>query len=379
MTRETGDGGMDELVRQLAYYRERNEALAATLMKTDAAASAQRQELEQKRRGFSLLARITGELSHIGSELDAFYTASVSINPTLNMQRTAVLTSTPDGQFQASILQGYSQAEMDNIRGQHRPLPAAMCTPDAPALFTKVNQAEELAPVSDWLALPYFISVPVVVDGQTEAVLVTGRVMERHPFLPRLNCGDAETLQAIAAFLATLFYQKRLQEVEDLAYRDALTGLPNLRMGKERLLQAMHHADREGLQVAVLYVDLDGFKVVNDTMGHAAGDGTLRTIAKRLEGCLRASDTVARIGGDEFLIVIPSVRGYQAPLRVAEDILETLARPVRCEDRDFDVGASIGISLYPDDAEDAEALVHKADSAMYRSKKEGRNRCSFTY
>lgn len=376
----------EELVRQVAYYRERNEALASTLLQTDAALSSQRHELEQKRRGFSLLARLTEAMSTAGDdELQAFRDAGAEINPALAMQRTIVLVPQDDGRFRPAVVFGYQQEQVTELGTQSRELPAQLLQPDAPAVLTKAVDDPSLAPIAEWLDVPYFVAAPVVVEHNVEAVLVTGRTLERNPFMPRLDHGDAETVQAIATFLATLVYQKRVYELRTIVNHDVLTGLPNRRLVRNRLLHAMVLARREHCQVAVLYLDLDGFKEINDTMGHAVGDAALRNIARRLEGCTRETDTVGRIGGDEFLVVLPAVAHAQAATRVADDMLATLAHPVRWRDTELQVGVSIGIALYPDhvparlddEAVEADLLIRRADEAMYQSKSNGRNRYCF--
>lgn len=372
----------EDLARQVAYYRERNEALAATLLQTDAALSSQRHELEQKRRGFSLLARLTGAMSTAGDdELQPFRDAGAEINPALAMQRTVVLIPQDDGRFLPAVMFGYPQEQATAIGAQARELPAQLLQPDAPAVLTKAMDDPALGAVAEWLEVPYFVAAPVVVEDNVEAVLLTGRTLERNPFMPRLDHGDAETVQAIATFLATLLYQRRVYELRTIVNHDVLTGLPNRRLVRSRLLHAMVLARREHCRVAVLYLDLDGFKEINDTMGHAVGDATLRNIARRLEGCTRETDTVGRIGGDEFLVVLPTVDHAQAATRVAEDMLATLAHPVRWRDSELRVGVSIGIALYPDhvpgrmddEAGEADRLIRRADEAMYRSKSNGRN------
>jgi diguanylate cyclase (GGDEF)-like protein/PAS domain S-box-containing protein len=157
------------------------------------------------------------------------------------------------------------------------------------------------------------------------------------------------------------------------AYHDALTGLPNRLLFHDRLTQALGLARRNHRGLAVLFLDLDQFKLVNDTLGHAAGDRLLRAVAERLRQSVRKSDTVARVGGDEFNLLLPDVgRGNQAA-RMAEKILATVARPMEVDGHRLYLTTSIGISLFPADGDDAEALLTSADIAMYRAKEQGRN------
>jgi diguanylate cyclase (GGDEF)-like protein/PAS domain S-box-containing protein len=157
------------------------------------------------------------------------------------------------------------------------------------------------------------------------------------------------------------------------AFHDALTGLPNRMLFQDRLNQALSLARRHGRGLAVLFLDLDQFKVVNDTLGHTIGDRLLQVVAGRLHQAVRESDTVARVGGDEFNILLPgTTRGVQAA-KTAEKILATVAQPVDLDGHRLYLTTSIGISLFPADAQDAEALLTSADIAMYRAKELGRN------
>lgn len=171
--------------------------------------------------------------------------------------------------------------------------------------------------------------------------------------------------------------KRQEEEVRYLAYHDTLTGLPNRRLLDDRLRQAVFAAQRRDAQLAVMVVDLDRFKDVNDTLGHKAGDAVLREAANRLAGCVRKADTLARQGGDEFVIVIPDLALETDCSIVAEKILRTLVPEFRVDGRSFTIGASIGISLFPGDAGDAESLLRNADVAMYRAKELGRNNYRF--
>jgi len=172
--------------------------------------------------------------------------------------------------------------------------------------------------------------------------------------------------------------RKRREEQERfLAYHDSLTGLPNRRLLDDRLRQAVNLAQRRDARVAVMLIDLDDFKRVNDQLGHRAGDAVLREVAHRLAGCVRKADTLARQGGDEFVVVIPDL-GQEADCQVvAEKILRVLEPAFSTDGSEFRIGASIGISIYPGDAGDGDALLRNADAAMYRAKQLGRNNYRF--
>lgn len=160
------------------------------------------------------------------------------------------------------------------------------------------------------------------------------------------------------------------ENLQRMAYYDLLTGLPNRILLKDRLGQLLAHAQRAGTTAAVLYLDLDGFKVLNDAYGHAFGDHVLFRTAQRMSECLRRSDTLARVGGDEFMLLLGDVTKASAA-EMARVLLRSLERPLDVDGREVKVGASIGIALYPDDNADGENLIRMADVAMYRIKSQG--------
>lgn len=167
--------------------------------------------------------------------------------------------------------------------------------------------------------------------------------------------------------------QIQAEKVEYLAYHDSLTGLANRSLLGRLLGQVIHQAHRRQGRLAMLFLDLDRFKIINDTLGHDVGDGLLREVANRLQGCLRESDLVARISGDEFVVVLPEVEDRALVETVAGKIIDILSRPYVIAGRECEVTASVGISLYPDDGEDEETLMKHADTAMYRAKEAGKN------
>ncbi|WP_089796706.1 EAL domain-containing protein [Halomonas korlensis] len=161
------------------------------------------------------------------------------------------------------------------------------------------------------------------------------------------------------------------------AQHDALTGLPNRVLLSERLTRAIGLAHRHQHQVALMYLDLDAFKPINDSLGHALGDRLLQSVASRLSDCIRDTDTVCRQGGDEFVVLLSEIEKPQDAARIAEKILGALAEPYRIGNHELRITTSIGISLYPDDGTDDNTLLHNADTAMYHSKKSGRNHYQF--
>lgn len=167
------------------------------------------------------------------------------------------------------------------------------------------------------------------------------------------------------------------QQLEFHANHDQLTGLPNRNLLNDRLLQAIHHAHRNSYYSVVAFIDLDNFKFINDSMGHRAGDALLMEIAKRLQSCLRETDTVARYGGDEFVLVLNDYYQVSQVVRVLERVLEEIGRPVTVLGQELFVTCSIGVSQYPTDGEDPQSLLQHADAAMYLAKERGKNNFQF--
>jgi len=172
--------------------------------------------------------------------------------------------------------------------------------------------------------------------------------------------------------------EKALENVSTLANHDPLTGLPNLRLARERLLSAISLSKRKGWKTAIMYIDLDGFKEVNDLHGHEFGDKVLKQVADRLVAGLRENDTVARIGGDEFVVIQSEITNLSATAGVAEKIVLNISEPFVMEGIEIRIGASIGISIYPEHGDNIKILLKKADDAMYYSKRKGKNSYTFT-
>ena len=185
---------------------------------------------------------------------------------------------------------------------------------------------------------------------------------------------DRELLES-ACRLATVAMEHRelTDQLSHQAHHDALTGLPNRLLFQDRLAHAIAQAARHGTQVAVLYMDLDRFKHINDTLGHASGDALLRQVAARLDGCVRKSDTLARLGGDEFTVVLNDLVEASDAMRVGRALVESMRVPFRVDGRDLYASISLGISMYPQDSLDAGQLMAHADVAMYRAKEMGRD------
>lgn len=194
------------------------------------------------------------------------------------------------------------------------------------------------------------------------------RVAERTTDLARANQGlEAEIVERRLAD----------QRVTHMANHDALTGLPNRTLLTDRVEQAIARAGRSGNKVALLFLDLDRFKNVNDSLGHGVGDQLLQAVASRLTACLRVEDTAARLGGDEFIISLPELADSAEPARVAARILAELAQPFDVSGHRLPAEVSIGISVYPDDGDSVQTLLRNADTAMYHAKESGRGNYQF--
>lgn len=207
--------------------------------------------------------------------------------------------------------------------------------------------------------------------GHAQALLPT----ERGDEIGVLARSVGDMQQQIQAQIATLHAKQ--SELDHLASHDSLTGLPNRRVFLDRMEHALLHVRRDGGQMALLFIDLDHFKEINDRLGHAAGDELLRIVAQRMCRAVREADTVARIGGDEFLILLDATSADVVVDLVAQKLLDVLAPPVPYGDEMLRIEASIGIGCYPQDGATVTEVIAAADRAMYRAKEEGRNRYCF--
>ncbi|MFZ2490409.1 MAG: PAS domain S-box protein, partial [Thermoanaerobaculia bacterium] len=195
-------------------------------------------------------------------------------------------------------------------------------------------------------------------------------VLENVTLLPGRG-GEGDVLEGT---IIDITDRKRAQsQVEYHAYHDTLTGLPNRLLFRDRMAVALSHARRNTRSAAVMFLDLDQFKVVNDTLGHTVGDRLLQAIAARVVNCVRAEDTVSRMGGDEFTVLLSDLADRRGAAIVAEKILEAVRHPVQIDEHELYVSTSIGISIFPEDGDDVEALLKNADRAMYMAKELGRD------
>jgi diguanylate cyclase (GGDEF)-like protein/PAS domain S-box-containing protein len=222
---------------------------------------------------------------------------------------------------------------------------------------------------SEKAGLKSAFAFPLITEGRIQAVF---------EFFTKHKRDKDDHLLGIASrvgpHLGLVFERK--QERDNLryqAYHDLLTGLPNRTLLEDRFLQALAHARRNSLLMAVLFLDLDRFKNINDRLGHQIGDLFLRAVGQRLSNSLREVDTVARLGGDEFMILLPQIKEIQDAAKTAQKILQTFESPFYIEGQPLQTSTSIGISLYPHDGDDLQTLMKNADIALYRAKEKGRN------
>jgi diguanylate cyclase (GGDEF)-like protein/PAS domain S-box-containing protein len=212
--------------------------------------------------------------------------------------------------------------------------------------------------------------------GRLGQVLGVLTIYHRKPGAPsELELGLIQVMTDLAGL--AIDSRKSEDRIRYLAHYDELTGLPNRTMFSQTLSHALVGANRNSHQVGVLFMDLDRFKNINDTLGHESGDRMLREVAKRIRESVREVDTVARLGGDEFVVIIENFKDHSALVNVAKKLIDRLAMPMSIEGRDFHQTVSIGISTYPTDGHDAKTLIKNADMAMYRAKESGRHGYSF--
>jgi diguanylate cyclase (GGDEF)-like protein/PAS domain S-box-containing protein len=203
---------------------------------------------------------------------------------------------------------------------------------------------------------------------------------ERHHILAnlaRVSDEGSDQAQYVAVFSDLTAIRAAERKLFHMAHHDPLTGLPNRMLARERLERAMERAKRLRSHVALLFIDLDYFKRINDTLGHQVGDEILRTIARRMQSCVRARDTVARQGGDEFMVILDPIDDIEDVMVVAKKIISALNQQIRMENTDLFISPSIGISLFPDNCDNIDDLISAADSAMYVAKEQGRNGYAF--
>jgi diguanylate cyclase (GGDEF)-like protein/PAS domain S-box-containing protein len=301
---------------------------------------AQLQQLANFREALIGFVEQTLEQGFEGNFYQRLVEAAVSATP--GAQAGSLLLRDEEGAYRFAAAVGYESGDPASVDGQH--------------------------------AIAASITVPIHLDGRRVATLTLDAFDRQDAF----GEGARELASAFAAQAATLVKRRALErELERLAYHDPLTGLPNRTLFRDRLGQAIARAVRSHHRGAALFLDLDNLKVTNDALGHAVGDALLRAVAERLRTSVRADDTVARVGGDEFTLILPELRDADAAALVAEKLLNHLRRPFDVAGHELHVSVSIGIALFPDDAIDADVLIQHGDTAMYQAKSQGKDRFRF--
>jgi len=201
----------------------------------------------------------------------------------------------------------------------------------------------------------------------------TGEVYPEWLTINVIRDEDGVITQYAAVFSDISERKKTEERIKNLAYFDVLTGLPNRRLFTDRLQVAIAHAHRHGVQLAIMFLDLDLFKRINDSLGHGIGDQVLCEVAQRLERCVREGDTVARLGGDEFVILLPEIEHVEDAAKLADRVISYVKQPLKVDEHELYVTTSVGIAVYPEDGLTDETLIKNADTAMYRAKDLGRN------
>lgn len=210
-------------------------------------------------------------------------------------------------------------------------------------------------------------------EGEIWTRRKSGEIFPQRLILSTVHDGGERILNYVGVLSDITQHKEYEAQLKHIAYHDALTSLPNRKLFAERCQQAILRAQRTGGECAVLYLDLDRFKPINDTHGHEVGDKLLQEVACRMQGCVRATDTVARLGGDEFVVLLDGLGSRQNAERVAGKMVAELAQAFRSDDLTLFVSASVGIAVWPEHGQDVESLLRQADRALYQAKESGRN------
>lgn len=235
-----------------------------------------------------------------------------------------------------------------------------LLTPDQPFSLPGFSGAIDQQDSPCWLGVPL----------NSKKGTIGALIVKSMPGGERYTERDKELLQYVCAQVAAAIERKQLHHrLQYMAQHDYLTRLPNRELLRERLTKALHRAESDCGRMALLYVDLDHFKQVNDTYGHGVGDMLLQAVANRLQGCVRETDTVARIGGDEFVVLLDSIQAAEDASRVAGKIRQVLGQPMRLDSHSLSILPSIGVALYPEHGREEHQLFKHADEAMYAAKR----------
>jgi diguanylate cyclase (GGDEF)-like protein len=315
------------------------------------------------------------------TDSDGHFLTTLRYPPPSSPRSTAPVESASECQQGPSETIALDYRGVKTIHGVH-PVPVFF---DGACVHAHVAYDEALAPADallDQLTIrgALFALVGVVlslllggwISSPVRRLALSARAMEKGDFNRPVPIAGPSEVRALGRGFATM-----ARAIADLAQHDVLTGLPNRRLLNERLTQAIALARRRDTQLAVLFLDLDRFKHVNDSLGHEVGDKLLQSVSRRLQAAVRTSDTISRQGGDEFVLLLSEVVHGSDAARTAQKIVAALAAPHGIDRHELHITASIGVSLYPDDGQDAETLLKNADAAMYHAKGRGPNSYQF--
>jgi diguanylate cyclase (GGDEF)-like protein/PAS domain S-box-containing protein len=336
-----------------------------------------RKETEETVRSQALQQRLIAEFGQqalASSDLEDVLNHAVElVSVTLKVDYCEVLELNPDGRaltYRAAA--GWPPEWVGRRVVQIKPAsPLAHVLASREPVVIENHAAEARFPASPLLQFGIRSGMQVPILGSQGAYGVLGV----HRFaVHRFSRDDASFLQSVANILAVAIDRKSAEDqLAHLAQFDVLTGLPNRYLFHDRLVQSIAQAKRASRPIAVLFVDLDRFKLVNDTLGHRAGDTLLAEAATRLADCVRSGDTVGRFGGDEFGAILTDLSKPADASLVAQKMIDALSQPFQLDTQETFISASVGITIYPTDGELPESLVMNADTAMYRAKEQGRN------
>jgi diguanylate cyclase (GGDEF)-like protein len=266
---------------------------------------------------------------------------------------------------------------------EHAPsLSAALALPNAASvdvmmLYVREGDLPRLSPLTQARMAAPLIPIVVMSDLDDEAIAIRALQNGARGYLVR---GDTTSRLLVTTLAAALESHRMIlqlntarERARHLATHDQLTGLANRTLFHDRLDQALSAARRGRHKLAVLFVDLDGFKAINDSLGHAVGDGLLRGLARRIAACLRETDTAGRLGGDEFAVLLTNLANETDAAMIAKKLLSALSEPIQFREQSMSIQCSVGIATFPRDTTDAEELIKKADTAMYHAKERGGN------
>lgn len=299
---------------------------------------------------------------------EAQYREKARAEITLNCISDAVIGANIDG------VVDYLNIAAQNITGWTRE--EAIGQP-INAIFRIINGVTR-APERDTVKLVLLHEQPMGLPPNTLLIRRDGSELSIEDSAAPIYDGSGDLSGAVIVFRDVSATRAMTEKMAFMAHHDALTQLPNRFLLNDRIAQAIEATQRNSHRLSVLFLDLDGFKKINDSLGHATGDAVLQSAARRLISCVRAVDTVSRLGGDEFVVLLQDCIDAGAAAAVAEKILLAMALPHSVNELVLQVTTSIGISLYPENGCDAQSLVKSADAAMYEAKKSGRNNYKFS-